>query len=71
MPRSQSVLKAQRKYRIKHPYCILCGSSGSGTTHHLIAYSLGGSKDDNNFVTLCRKHHDLVEAGVIQISRSL
>ena len=70
--RPPEVIAAQKAYRQEKGnfYCVICGSR-RGTTHHLIPYALGGSTDDNNFITLCREHHDLVEQGKIGISRYL
>lgn len=67
--------KAIKRFKKENPYCIICGPHSSDekqTVHHLIEYSLGGSTtNENNLVTLCERHHKLVEQGKITISRYL
>ncbi len=67
--RTRKEIKAQRTYREANPNCVICGENG--TTHHIVNRSAGGSADDNNFITLCSYHHDLVHRGEIEISRYL
>jgi hypothetical protein len=51
--------------------CRLGGRcAGTLDPHHIIPRSLGGRDTDRNVVTLCRKHHDWVKAGLLQISGS-
>jgi len=67
--RTREEQEAQRKYREENPDCVICGKKG--TTHHIVNRSAGGGVDDDNFITLCSYHHDLVHRGEIEISRYL
>lgn len=51
-------------HRAEHPLCEDCKDAGElkegNVTDHVIAISLGGSKDDpRNFRTLCHKCHNI------------
>ena len=70
MSRSKKEQQAQRDYRKENPCCVICGSQ-KGTTHHIIPRSLGGSCHADNFITLCRYHHDMADSGELEIYRFL
>jgi 5-methylcytosine-specific restriction endonuclease McrA len=66
MARSKKEIQAQKNYRIENPCCVICGNP-SGTTHHIIPRSLGGTCHVNNFITLCREHHDYADTGDVEL----
>ena len=70
MARTQKEIQAQKNYRVENPCCVICGSS-KGTTHHIIPRAFGGSCHANNFITLCREHHDMADKGQLEIYRFL
>ncbi len=41
------------------------GCSGGLDAHHIIPEGVGGPDEDENLISLCRKHHSLAEARII------
>ncbi|OPL09794.1 MAG: hypothetical protein AVO34_05100 [Firmicutes bacterium ML8_F2] len=47
--------------------CVLCGDPEDLETHHIVWRFRGGSDHPKNLVTLCKKCHDKVTAGEIEV----
>ena len=45
---------------MKLNFCVLCGSEKELHHHHVIPKVKGGTDDEDNFMTLCEKHHEVV-----------
>ena len=59
---------AQGKYRKHHQQCAIAGCNATDLqTHHIVDYSYQGTANSSNFVVLCRKHHNMVHDGKIDI----
>ena len=66
--RSSLHLNAQKIGR-KRDYetCQVCGSKLQPEGHHVFDYQYGGSHSVNNIITLCKKCHNKVHRGIIDI----
>lgn len=61
-------VKAQKAGRERDfGICQICGSRNHPEGHHAFDYQFGGRADISNIVTLCRKCHDKVHHGTIDI----
>lgn len=49
-PRKKQTIKDRDNHR-----CVLCGSGARLEVDHIIAVSIGGTNDDSNLQTLCKK----------------
>lgn len=49
--------------------CIACGTAGENRLqlHHLTYRSQGGAHTATNLVTLCRRCHDAIHAGLLEL----
>ena len=66
--RDASHLKAQKAGRERDAgICQICGSRDHPEGHHAFDYQFGGKADSGNIVTLCRKCHDKVQHGAMDI----
>ena len=45
---------------MKLDFCVLCGSKENLHHHHVIPKVKGGSDDEDNLITLCEKHHEMI-----------
>ena len=45
---------------MKLNFCVLCGSKKELHHHHVIPKVKGGTDDEDNFMTLCEKHHEAI-----------
>ena len=59
---------AQKKGKERDLYiCQICGSKKNVEGHHILNYQYGGAANIDNIVTLCRKCHNQVHRGNIDI----
>lgn len=66
--RGSDHLKAQRLGKERDGnVCQVCGSTDNVEGHHLIDYAFGGAADPDNIITLCRKCHNAVHKGEIDL----
>jgi hypothetical protein len=49
---------------MKLDFCVACGGKNDLNHHHLMPRAVGGSDDDDNLVTLCRKCHGRVHGAL-------
>lgn len=47
--------------------CQICGSKDHVEGHHIIDYQFNGAALEDNIIALCRKHHNDVHRGKIDI----
>lgn len=67
--RSSAHIAAQRAGRERDGnVCQICGSTDHVEGHHIIDYQFGGAPSADNIISLCRKHHDAVHSGKIDIT---
>ena len=45
---------------MKLDFCVLCGTTENLHHHHVIPKVKGGTDDEENFITLCEKHHEMI-----------
>ena len=45
---------------MKLDFCVLCGTTENLHHHHVIPKVKGGTDDEDNFITLCEKHHHMI-----------
>jgi hypothetical protein len=45
---------------MKLDFCVLCGCKENLHHHHVIPKVKGGTDDEDNFITLCEKHHHMI-----------
>ena len=45
---------------MKLDFCVLCGSKENLHHHHVIPKVKGGTDDEDNLITLCEKHHEMI-----------
>ena len=45
---------------MKLDFCVLCGTTENLHHHHVIPKVKGGTDDEDNFITLCEKHHEMI-----------
>ena len=45
---------------MKLDFCVLCGTTENLHHHHVIPKIKGGTDDEDNFITLCEKHHEMI-----------
>ena len=45
---------------MKLNFCVLCGSKENLHHHHVIPKVKGGTDDEDNLITLCEKHHEMI-----------
>ena len=45
---------------MKLDFCVLCGTTENLHHHHVIPKVKGGTDDQDNFITLCEKHHEMI-----------
>ena len=45
---------------MKLDFCVLCGSKEHLHHHHVIPKVKGGNDDEDNLITLCEKHHEMI-----------
>lgn len=58
----------QKKGKERDLYiCQICGSKKNVEGHHILNYQYGGAANIDNIVTLCRKCHNQVHRGNIDI----
>lgn len=61
-------VKAQKEGRERdYGACQVCGSRRHPEGHHAVDYQYGGRADADNIVTLCRKCHDKVHRGDMDV----
>lgn len=61
-------VRAQRAGRERDGnVCQICGSRDHVEGHHIIDYQFNGAAVVDNIITLCRKHHNDVHAGKIDV----
>ena len=66
--RSSAHTKAQRNGRERdYNRCQVCGSKKHVEGHHIIDHQFGGAANIDNIVALCRKHHNDLHSGKIDI----
>lgn len=66
--RSSAHTKAQRAGRERDGNrCQICGSKNHVEVHHIVDYQFGGAANVDNIIALCRKHHNDVHKGNIDI----
>lgn len=66
--RSAQHIRAQRKGRERDGnVCQVCGSKEHVEGHHIIDYQYKGAASTDNIIALCRKHHNDVHNGKIDI----
>lgn len=49
--------------------CQICGSTDRTEGHHVIDYQFSGAASIDNIISLCRKHHNDVHHGRIDIMK--
>ena len=45
---------------MKLDFCVICGTTENLHHHHVIPKVKGGTDDEDNFITLCEKHHEMI-----------
>ena len=45
---------------MKLNFCVLCGTTENLHHHHVIPKVKGGTDDEDNLITLCEKHHEMI-----------
>ena len=45
---------------MKLDFCVLCGTTENLHHHHVIPKVQGGTDNEDNFITLCEKHHEAI-----------
>ena len=45
---------------MKLDFCVLCGTTENLHHHHVIPKVKGGTDDEDNLITLCEKHHEMI-----------
>ena len=45
---------------MKLNFCVQCGATENLHHHHVIPKVKGGTDDQDNFITLCEKHHEMI-----------
>tara|TARA_B100001250_G_scaffold104760_1_gene88367 strand:- start:696 stop:1136 length:441 start_codon:yes stop_codon:yes gene_type:complete len=45
---------------MKLDFCVLCGTTENLHHHHVIPKVQGGTDNEDNFITLCPKHHEMI-----------
>lgn len=45
---------------MKLDFCVLCGTTENLHHHHVIPKVKGGTDNEDNFITLCEKHHEMI-----------
>lgn len=57
-----SWVRTAKAHRASNPFCAICGRRlVSLDVHHLLPRRHGGSDDPRNLITLCERHHGVVE----------
>ena len=66
--RSAAHTRAQKAGRERDGnICQICGSSDHVEGHHIIDHQFGGAALADNIIALCRKHHNDVHNGRIDL----
>ena len=66
--RSTAHRNAQREGRKRdNNGCQICGSTIDPEGHHIIDVYFSGAANSDNIITLCKKHHQDVHKGLIDI----
>ena len=69
--RPSSHIKAQRAGRERdRNTCQVCGSKDHVEGHHIIDFQFDGAPSPDNIIALCRKHHNDVHKGKIDIIKT-
>lgn len=68
--RSSAHVRAQRAGRERDGNrCQVCGSTEHVEGHHIIDHQFGGTASADNIIALCRKHHQEVHKGNLNVFR--
>lgn len=54
--------------RLTSSGCHLCGSKLEVTLHHLIPRQMGGATEEENLLSVCRRYHDAIHSGIIDVT---
>lgn len=54
--------------RLTFSGCHLCGSKLEVTLHHLIPRQMGGATEEENLLSVCRRCHDAIHSGKIDVT---
>ena len=47
----------------------VCGAAEGLTVHHVVGAAEGGGNDPGNLVAVCKKHHEAIHRGEIELAK--